>query len=98
MGDEAWRDDTGQLVTRDLEIPLDILRATATRLMNECGEVIGRLVDGLSMSNWPAGARRAINVSLGSFSGITAPVLRPLESILDKWREADGLAFDCEGD
>jgi hypothetical protein len=85
-------------VTRDLEIPLDILRATATRLMDECGEVIGRLVDGLSVSNWPAGARRAISVSLGSFSDLTAPVLRPLESILDKWREADGFAFDCEGD
>jgi hypothetical protein len=30
--------------------------------------------------------------------GLTAPMFRPLESALDAWREADGLAFDSEGD
>ncbi len=97
VGDAAWRDSTGQLVTRDLEIPLDILHATATLLMRECGQVIGRLVAGLSMPDWPEGARRAIAVSLGPVLGLTAPILRPLESVLEQWREADSLAFDYEG-
>lgn len=99
LGDAAWRDGvTGQLVTRDLEIPLDILHATAGQLLAECGQLIRRLVAGLSMPDWPEGARRAINVTLGPIVGLTAPVFRPLESALDAWREADGLAFDYEGD
>ena len=99
LGDAAWRDaSTGQLVTRDLEIPLDILHATAKQLLSECGQLIRRLVAGLSMPDWPEGARRAINVTLGPIVGLTAPVFRPLESALEAWREADGLAFDYEGD
>lgn len=99
LGDAAWRDVvTGQLVTRDLEIPLEILHATAGQLLAECGQLIRRLVAGLSMPDWPEGARRAINVTLGPIVGLTAPVFRPLESALDAWREADGLAFDYEGD
>lgn len=99
LGDAAWRDvDTGQLVTRDLEIPLEILHATAGMLLNECGQMIRRLVAGLSMPDWPEGARRAINVTVGPIVGLTAPVFRPLESALEAWREADGLAFDSDGD
>jgi hypothetical protein len=99
LGDAAWRDaSTGQLVTRDLEIPLEILHATASQLLRECGQIIRRLAAGLSMPDWPEGARRAISVTLGPIVGLTAPVFRPLESALDKWREADGLAFDYEGD
>jgi hypothetical protein len=99
LGDAAWRDaSTGQLITRDLEIPLDILHTTASQLLSECGQLIRRLVAGLSMPDWPDGARRAINVTLGPIVGLTAPVMRPLESALDVWREADGLAFDYEGD
>ena len=99
LGDAAWRDAiTGQLVTRDLEIPLEILHATAAQLLGECGQLIRRLVAGLSMPDWPEGARRAINVTLGPIVGLTAPVFRPLESALEAWREADGLAFDYEGD
>jgi hypothetical protein len=99
LGDAAWRDaSTGQLITRDLEIPLDILHKTATLLLSESGQLIRRLVAGLSMPDWPEGARRAINVTLGPIVGLTAPVFRPLESALDAWREADGLAFDYEGD
>ena len=99
LGDAAWRDSvTGQLVTRDLEIPLDTLHATAGQLLRECGQLIRRLAAGLSMPDWPEGARRAINVTLGPIFGLTAPVFRPLESALEAWREADGLAFDYEGD
>jgi hypothetical protein len=99
VGDAAWRDaDTGELVTRDLVIPLEILHVTATQLLSECGQLIRRLVAGLSMPDWPEGARRAINVTVGPIVGLTAPMFRPLESALDAWREADGLAFDYEGD
>jgi hypothetical protein len=99
LGDAAWRDaSTGQLMTRDLEIPLDILHATAGQLLRECGQIIRRLSVGLSMPDWPEGARRAINITLGPIVGLTAPVFRPLESALDTWREADGLAFDYDGD
>lgn len=99
VGDAAWRDQTtGELVTRDLEIPLTILHATAGQLLGDCGQLIRRLVAGLSMPDWPEGARRAINVTLGPIMGLTAPVLRPLEAALEAWREADGLAFDYEGD
>ena len=99
IGDAAWRDaGTGQLVTHDLEIPLDILNSTASQLLGECGQLIRRLVVGLSMPDWPEGARRAITVSLGPVVGLAAPVFAPLESLLDRLREADGLAFDYEGD
>jgi hypothetical protein len=99
IGDAAWRDaGTGQLVSRELEIPLEILHATASQLLSECGHLIRRLVAGLSMPDWPEGARRAITVSLGPIIGLTAPVFAPLESVLDRLREADGLAFDYDGD
>ena len=48
------------------------------------------------MPDWPDGARRAINVTLGPIVGLTAPMFRPLESALDAWREAEGLTFDSE--
>jgi len=99
IGDAAWRDSvTGQLVTRDLEIPLEILHATASCLLEECGQLIRRIAAGLSMPDWPEGARRAITVSLGPIMGLTAPVFAPFESFLDRVREADGLTFDFEGD
>ena len=99
IGDAAWRDvSTGQLMTRDLEIPLEILHSTAGRLLAECGQLIRRLVAGLSMPDWPEGARRAITVSIGPIVGLTAPVFAPLESMLDRSREAEGLAFEAEGD
>lgn len=99
IGDAAWRDlSTGQLMTRDLEIPLEILHATAGRLLSECGQLIRRLVAGLSMPDWPEGARRAITVSIGPIVGLTAPVFAPLESMLDRMREAEGLTYEAEGD
>jgi len=99
IGDAAWRDvNTGQLMTRDLEIPLEILHSTAGRLLAECGQLIRRLVAGLSMPDWPEGARRAITVSIGPIVGLTAPMFAPIESMLDRMREAEGLTFEAEGD
>ncbi len=99
IGDAAWRDvTTGQLMTRDLEIPLEILHSTAGRLLAECGQLIRRLVAGLSMPEWPEGARRAITVSIGPIVGLTAPMFAPIESMLDRMREAEGLTFEAEGD
>lgn len=99
VGDAAWRDQiTGELVTRDLEIPLTILHATAGQLLGDCGQLIRRLVAGLSMPDWPEGARRAISVSLGPIAGMTAPVFAPLEAIVERLREAEGLAFEADAD
>jgi hypothetical protein len=50
------------------------------------------------MPDWPEGSRRAISVSLGPIVGLTGPVFAPLESMLERLREADGLAFDMDGD
>jgi len=98
VGDAAWRDASGQLVTSDLEISLETLHSTARQLLVECGQLIRRLVAGLSMPDWPEGSRRAISVSLGPVVGLTGPVFAPLESMLERLREADGLAFDMDGD
>ena len=98
IGDAAWRDSTGQLVTSDLEIPLETLHVTAKQLLVECGQMIRRLVAGLSMPDWPEGARRAITISIGPIMGLTAPVFAPLETVMERLREADGLAFETEGD
>jgi hypothetical protein len=98
VGDAAWRNSAGQLETSDLEIPLETLHSTAKQLLLECGQLIRRLVAGLSMPDWPEGARRAITISIGPIVGITAPVFAPLESVMERLREADGLAFETEGD
>jgi hypothetical protein len=74
------------------------LHSTAKQLLLECGQLIRRLVAGLSMPDWPEGARRAITISIGPIVGITAPVFAPLESVIERLREADGLAFETEGD
>jgi hypothetical protein len=98
VGDAAWRDSEGHLVTRDLLIPIEQLHETAHHLLNECGQLIRRLVAGLTMPDWPEGARRAISVSLGPIAGITAPVFAPLEAIVERLREAEGLAFESDID
>ncbi|AHG89892.1 hypothetical protein J421_2355 [Gemmatirosa kalamazoonensis] len=98
VGDAAWRDrTTGQLMTQDVEIPYLTLSETARQLLAECGSLIGQMVAGLSMPDWPEGVRRAINFSLGY------PDLAPAtpggvgaDALLDSLREADG--YDVEGD
>ena len=98
VGDAAWRDANGQVVSRDLLIPIERLQETAGYLLHGCGQLIGKLVAGLNMPDWPEGARRAISVSLGPVAGINGPVLAPLETIVERLREAEGLAFEPDID
>jgi hypothetical protein len=98
VGDAAWRDQTtGQLMTQDVEIPYLTLSETARRLLADCGSAIGQMVAGLSMPDWPEGARRAINFSLGWQGLVPAVPGGPgADALLDSLREADG--YDVEGD
>jgi len=98
LGDAAWRDDTGALVSGDLEIPLELLHETAKQLLADFGQVIRKLLAGLSMPDWPEGARRAITVSLAPIAELTAPVFAPLDVMFERLREADALAFEAESD
>ena len=97
VGDEAWRDErTGQLVTRDLSIAPDVIRETANQLLQECGTTIRRLVAGLSMPDWPEGARRAISFTLTSHTLPLAGAGARVDTLLEQYRQTDG--FDTEGD
>ena len=97
VGDAAWRDEqTGQLVTRDLSIASDVIRETANQLLQECGTTIRRLVAGLSMPDWPEGARRAISFTLTSHVLPLAGTGARADSLLEQYRQTDG--FDTEGD
>ena len=99
IGDAAWRDGaTGQLMTSDLDIPLEILRETARELLSECGALIKRLVAGLSMPDWPEGARRAISFTFSPVMALPTVGAAQLDATLEMLREADGLTYDTEGD
>jgi hypothetical protein len=99
LGDAAWRDmSTGQLLTRDLDIPLETLVDTARQLLGECGQTIRRLVAGLTMPDWPEGARRAISFSFSPLLVVAAPGALQMDTLLETFREADGITFDNDGD
>lgn len=98
VGDAAWRDASGRLMSRDVDIPLETLRVTAAQLLSECGSLINRMVAGLSMPDWPEGARRAITFPLTPFVEMSSATRTRMEGMLDTLREADGLTFDYEGD
>lgn len=98
IGDAAWRDEAGQLVTRDLLIAPDVLRETASQLLHECGTTIRRLVAGLSMPDWPEGARRAISFTLTSHATPLAGAGARVDSLLERYRQTDGFTFDNDGD
>src|SRR4051812_27277186 len=84
IGDAAWRDGaTGQLMPQDPDNPLEVLHATAGKLLSECGQLIRRLAAGLSMPDWPEGARRAITISLGPVLDMTAGAKARIENMLD---------------
>jgi hypothetical protein len=65
VGDAAWRDvRSGQLIKRELSIPLTVLRETAADLLSEGGQAIRRLLAGLLMPDWPEGTRRSLTFQL----------------------------------
>ena len=100
VGDAAWRDvATGQLMTSDVDIPLEILRETARQLLVDFGQLIRRLVAGLVMPDWPEGARRAISFSITPAMALTAIAAAQIDARLELLREAHGLVYyDSEGD
>jgi hypothetical protein len=99
VGDSAWRDAaTGELMTRDLQIPLETLGETARQLLGECGHLIQRLVAGLSMPDWPEGVRRAITFSISPVFLMPSSAVAGSDAFLEQLREADGLTYDNDGD
>ena len=99
VGDAAWRDmSTGQLMTRDLHIPIAILAETSQQLLVECGHLIRRLVAGLSMPDWPEGARRAITFSFSPVIALPLGGVGRVDAFLETVREAEALTYDYEGD
>jgi hypothetical protein len=94
IGDAAWLDrSTGEVVKREVEIPLAVLLETAGTLLADCGQGIRRLLAGLLMPDWPEGTRRAITFS---FAPAAAGARLSGESLLASLREADGLTIDGE--
>jgi hypothetical protein len=91
VGDSEWRDrTTGELIRRDLVIPLKVLRETAADLLSEGGQAIRRLLAGLLMPEWPEGTRRALTFQLAvAGPGRTSDTLAAM-------READAGNFDDE--
>lgn len=96
VGDAAWRDETtGQLVTRDLQIPLAVLAQTAQSLLIECGQAIRRLVGGLLMADWPEGTRRAVTFSFTPTPAYASNAASA-DAVLAVLREAEGLSYDLD--
>ena len=94
IGDAAWLDrSTGEVVKREVEIPLAVLLETAAQLLSECGQGIRRLLAGLLMPDWPEGTQRALTFS---FAPASAGARLSGESLLASLREADGLTTDGE--
>jgi hypothetical protein len=88
-GDAAWQDRrTGEVIRRELAIPLTVLRETASELLAEGEQGIRRLLAGLLMPEWPEGTRRALSFQLAG--GGTARTSDTLAAM----READGEYFD----
>ncbi|HEY3288339.1 MAG TPA: hypothetical protein VGJ96_14560 [Gemmatimonadaceae bacterium] len=97
VGDAAWRDEeTGELVTRDLQIPLAVLAETAQALLLEGGQAIRRLVGGLRMPDWPEGTRRAVSFSFTPTPAFASAATS--EAVLAVLREAEGLTYDLDAD
>ncbi|MHB1297541.1 MAG: hypothetical protein ACYC0B_03335 [Gemmatimonadaceae bacterium] len=65
VGDSAWRDKrTGEVIRREMAIPLTVLKETAADLLKEGGHAIRRLLARLLMPDWPEGTRRSLTVQL----------------------------------
>jgi hypothetical protein len=99
VGDAGWRDaESGEMITRTLEIPMEVIAGTAERLLEECGSLLRRLIAGLTTPDWPEGSWRAITLTIDSvLMPPRGPVVRP-DGLLEAFREAEAFTFDYEGD
>jgi hypothetical protein len=50
------------------------------------------------MPDWPEGARRAISFSFSPMVAMSMPGAVQMDTMLESLREADGIAFDNDGD
>lgn len=88
VGGAAYRDaGTGEVVMRDLLIPVELLKETASQILDECGLLLRRLLAGLSMAEWPEGHERALSFPLALSERAEREVS------LDALREADAFAY-----
>jgi len=91
IGETAVRDvNSGEIIKRELSIPLTVLKETAEEILQEGGQGIRRLLAGLLMAEWPEGTRRALGFQLAA-----APVGRNSDT-LAALREADAENFADE--
>lgn len=91
VGDTQWRDrSTGEVIRRELAIPLNVLRETSEELLAEFGNGIRRLLAGLQMPEWPEGTRRALTLQLATVSTARS------SDQLAQLREADAENFSDE--
>ena len=87
-GDSAWRDKrTGEVIRREMTIPLTVLRETAADLLHEGGHTIRRLLAGLLMPDWPEGTQRSLTMQLAVAGATTGA------DTLQAMREADAGNF-----
>lgn len=93
VGDSAYTDvRTGEIIRRELSIPLTVLTETASELLAEGGNSIRRLLAGLLMPDWPEGTRRALTLQLA----VAGAGRRSDTVTLDALRLADAANFEDE--
>lgn len=91
IGETSYRDmKSGEIIRRELSIPLTVLTETAEEILREGGQGIRRLLAGLLQADWPEGTRRALG-----FQFAAAPVGRSSDT-LAALREADAENFADE--
>lgn len=82
VGDASWLDRrTGEIIKRELSIPLTVLRETAEELLREGGQGIRRLLAGLLMPEWPEGTRRALTLQVAPVAAAPARHSDALEAL-----------------
>jgi hypothetical protein len=92
VGEAAYADRrTGEIIKRELSIPLTVLTETAEEILREGGQGIRRLLAGLLMPEWPEGTRRALGFQFAAGS----PAARNSDSLAAQ-READAENFSDE--
>lgn len=90
VGETAYTDRrTGEIIKRELSIPLTVLTETAQEILREGGQGIRRLLANLLMPEWPEGTRRALGFQFAS-SAAAAP---RASDQLAAMREADAQNF-----